>query len=101
VTVTVNFATEIARVSFPDAVADLIAVVERLQRAGHTVRRRRLAEPDDRGRGDGIQLGVRGDEQPAAAALPAEIKIIIPNGSGLLARGVSRAGRRGRFRLPR
>jgi Cu+-exporting ATPase len=31
----------------------------------------RPAQPHDRGGRDGVQLGLRGDEQPAAAALPA------------------------------
>ena len=50
---------------------------------GHPAGRARPAQPDDRGRRDGVQLGVRGDQQPAAAPLPARIA---PPGSGLLSR---------------
>jgi P-type Cu+ transporter len=68
VTATVNFATETARVSFPDAVAlaDLIAVVER---AGYTAARPRppeagrqqhAPEPENAPRSDGTA-----DDQPA------------------------------------
>ena len=42
----------------------------RLQHRGPAPRRRRPAEPDARGRRDGVQLGVRGQQQPAAAEVP-------------------------------
>lgn len=66
---TVNYATEKARVAFAGDIsaADLVAQVEA---AGYTAGRRRDARPDARGGGDGLQLGLRGDQQPAAATLP-------------------------------
>ena len=42
----------------------------RVQRGRDPAGRVGLAQPGDRGGGDGVQLGVRGDEQPAAATLP-------------------------------
>ena len=42
----------------------------RLQRGGAAAGRRRAAEPDDRRGGDGLLVGVRGEQQPAAAAVP-------------------------------
>ena len=42
-----------------------------LQRRGHPAGRVRPAQPHDRGRRDGVQLGFRGHEQPAPAPLPA------------------------------
>jgi Cu+-exporting ATPase len=41
----------------------------RLQHRCHPARRSRPAQPADRGRGHGIQLGVRGEQQPSAAPL--------------------------------
>ena len=43
----------------------------RLQRGGHPAGRVRPAQPHDRGRRDGVQLAVRGDQQPPAATVPA------------------------------
>ena len=43
----------------------------RLQRRGTATRRRRSAQSHDRRRRNGFQLGVRGDQQPAAAAVHA------------------------------
>ena len=45
----------------------------RLQRGGAAAGRGRAAQPDDRRRGDGVQLGVRGHQQPAAARLRAAL----------------------------
>ena len=42
----------------------------RLQRRRHPAGGRRPAQPDDRGRGDGLLLGLRRQQQPAAAPLP-------------------------------
>ena len=42
----------------------------RLQRGGAAAGRRRAAQPDDRRRRDGVLLGLRGGQQPAAAPLP-------------------------------
>ena len=38
--------------------------------AAHSAGRARPAQPDDRGRGDGVLVGVRGEQQPPAAPLP-------------------------------
>ena len=42
----------------------------RLQRRRHPARGARAAQPDDRRRGDGAVVGLRRDEQPAAARFP-------------------------------
>ena len=42
----------------------------RLQRGGPAAGRLRAAEPDDRRGRDGLLVGVRGEQQPAAAAVP-------------------------------
>jgi ATPase, P-type (transporting), HAD superfamily, subfamily IC/heavy metal translocating P-type ATPase len=44
-----------------------------LQRARHSARGSRHAEPGDRGRGDGDELGVGGQQRTAAAALAARV----------------------------
>ncbi len=43
----------------------------RLQRRGHPARRRRPAQPDARRRGHGVLVGLRGQQQPAAARVQA------------------------------
>ena len=43
----------------------------RLQRRGAAAGRRRAAQPDARRRRDGVLVGVRGHQQPAAAPVPA------------------------------
>ena len=46
----------------------------RLQRRRHPARRARVPQPADRRRRDGVQLGVRRHQQPAAAPIPARLR---------------------------